>query len=111
MASSFDKLLYIGDRVNHKHNGEPAIFAYNNLQNTAPVTVIFEKSKELIVVQGENEVVTRRPVAYIEWDQLTELGLPKPKKRDQITIQGIVYDIVAVPDDGHNETEMHLEKE
>lgn len=111
MASAFDRILEIGDKANHRHNGEPAIFAYNNLLDTEEVSVIFEKSKEIIVIQGETEIVTRRPVASIQHKQLTELGLPNPKIGDQLTIQTIVYDIVAVPDDGHNETEMHLEKE
>lgn len=111
MPTAFDRTLAIGDKLNYRHNGLTAVFAYNDLVDTAEITVIFEKSKEIIVLQGEVEVVTRRPVASVQHEQLEQLGLPLPKKKDQLTINSIVYDIVAVPDDGHNETEMHLEKE
>lgn len=109
--TAFDRALEIGDKINHKHNGETATFSYNGLQDSATVSVIFEPAKEIITIQGETEVVTRRPVAYIQHNQLEELALPQPAVRDQLTVQGVVYDIVAVPDDGHNETEMHLERE
>lgn len=110
-VTAFDRALEIGDKVSHRHNGEPATFAYNNLANTEQVSVIFEKSKELIVLQGETEVVTRRPIAYIQMQELLEKSLPMPKIADQLTIQTVVYDIIAVPDDGHNQIEIHLEKE
>lgn len=109
MPSGFDRLLEIGDKINYGHNAQAATFAYNNLVDEAAVTVIFESSKEIIVVQGETEVVTRRPVASIDHKQLEEKALPFPQVKDQLTVEAKTYDIVAVPDDGHNETEMHLE--
>ena len=111
MPTLFDRTLAAGDRLNYRHNGQQAVFAYNDLIDSAEITVIFERSKEIITLQGETEVAVRRPVASVQHEQLEQLGLPLPKKRDQLTIDSIVYDIAAVPDDGHNETEMHLEKE
>ena len=111
MSTAFDRLLKVGDKANHKHNSEPAIFAYNGLLSTATVSVIFERAKELIVMQGETEIITRRPVAYIQQSEIDNLIIPNPVVGDQLTIQSVIYDIVAVPDDGHNEIEIHLEKE
>lgn len=109
--TAFDRALRVGDKINYKHNSEPAIFAYNNLLNTETVSVVFERAKELIVMQGETEIITRRPVAYIQQSEIDNLTIPYPIVGDQLTIQSVVYDIVAVPDDGHNEIEIHLEKE
>ena len=111
MLTAFDRLLKVGDKTNYKHNSEPAIFAYNDLVDTETVSVIFERAKELIVMQGETEIITRRPVAYMQQNEIDNLNIPNPVIGDQLTIQNIIYDIVAVPDDGHNEIEMHLEKE
>jgi len=110
-ATAFDRLLELGDKINHNHNGETAVFAYNNITETSDISVIFESSKEIISIQGETEVVTRRPVAYIKIKQIEDLAIPIPAVKDQLTVQGTVYDIVAVLDDGHNEIEIHLEKE
>jgi len=111
MPSGFDRLLEIGDKISYRHHAEAATFSFNNLTQQAEVRVIFEPSKEIIVLQGETEIVTRRPIAFIDHKQLEELALPFPQVKDQLTVQAKVYDIVAVPDDGHNETEMHLELE
>jgi len=110
MASLFDQALQIADRINYQHNAITANFAFNNLTQNADIQVIFEKSKEIVDIQGETGVVTRRPMAFVEHKPLLEKSIPLPKVRDQLTIDSIVYDIVSAPDDGHNQTEMQLEK-
>ena len=108
--SAFDRILKTADKTNYTLNGEPALFAFNDLTQNEDVTVIFEKEKEVVAMQGENQIVVRRPFATIQHQQFIELGLPLPKIRDQLTIQGVIYDIAEAPEDGHNETEMLLEE-
>lgn len=110
-SNAFDKLLQISDKLNYLHNSQAAVFKYNDLADSADVKVIFEAAKEVITLQGDTEIVTRRPVAFIDMAQLKQRNLPMPKVRDQFEIDQVIYDIVATPNDGHNEIECYLEKE
>ena len=105
----FDRLLKQADKIIDKVNSELAVYFVNG-GGMAEINIIFEDASEHIVVVGETSVVTERPTAWIRQEQLQALGLPLPKRRDQLLINGVTFDITEKPTtDGHNQSVCILE--
>lgn len=104
-------MLTAADRPHHRHNEEAATFIYNSGANNAPIKVIFDSQKELRSFAGDVEIITRKPFAAARLEQFTDLAIANPKRRDQLTIRGVTYDIEEATDDGINEGSYVLQKE
>lgn len=113
MPNSYETALKAADRPHYRHNAETAdaTFIYNSGANSSPIKVIFESQKELRSFSGDVEVITRKPHASARLEQFTDLGIPNPKRRDQLVINGVTYDIEEATDDGINEGSYVLQKE
>lgn len=105
----FDRLLKQADKVIHKVNSVSAVFFVNGGGMTE-INPIFEAAAEQVVLVGETTVITERPTVWIRQEELLDLGFPLPKRRDQLLIDGITYDITEKPTtDGHNQSVCVLE--
>ncbi len=107
--SIFDRLLKIADKTIHKVNSVLAVYFVNGGGMTE-INVIFESAAEQVVLVGDTTVITERPTAWIRQEELIDLGFPLPKRRDQLSILGVTYDITEKPTtDGHNQSVCVLE--
>ena len=109
MPTRFDRLLKQADKTIHKVNSVLAIYFVSGGGMTE-ISVIFESAAEQVVLVGETSVVTERPTAWIRQEELLDIGFPLPKRRDQLLIDGVTYDITEKPTtDGHNQSVCVLE--